>query len=405
MTIVQINTCADGSTGTIMLQTAEEARKAGHMVYTFSRKWRHQPPAPDGHTYFGSFFENALHQILANRFGYAEMFSYFGTQALIRKLKKISPDVIHLHNLHGWYIHLPLLFRYIKQNNIRVVWTLHDCWSFTGHCPHFMMSDCDKWKTGCYDCPQHRQYPASDVDRSETMWRRKKEWFTGVSDLIIVTPSEWLANLVKQSFLREYPVKVVQNGIDLSVFKPVKSNFRKIHSSKKQFIILGVAATWGKRKGLDVFVRLSELLDERFQIVLVGTNDKIDKKLPNNVLSIHQTANAAELAEIYSAADLFVNPTREEVQGLVNLEALACGTPVLTFATGGSPECIDETCGKAVLTNDIDTLYHEIITVFTNKPYSDVNCQNRAKLFDKNVKFKEYVDLYEDRAHRSERPI
>ena len=306
--------------------------------------------------------------------------------------------MLHLHNLHNSYINLPMLFRFIKKNQIPVIWTLHDCWAFTGHCPHFTLNKCDKWKNGCHHCELHREYPKSYVDHSKLMYGLKKKWFCGVENLTIVTPSVWLGNLVKQSFLSDYPVRVIHNGIDLDVFRPTESNFRKNHGiTDKQKILLGVAFDWGMRKGLDVFLSLAERLDPKeYRIVLVGTNEAIDRDLPENIISIHRTHDQKELAEIYSAADVFVNPTREEVLGLVNLEALACGTPGVTFNTGGSPECYDETCGSIVDCDDIDALENEIIRICTVKPYTSEACIKRATKFDKNEKFKEYLDIYEN---------
>lgn len=221
--------------------------------------------------------------------------------------------------------------------------------------------------------------------------------------MTLVTPSEWLAGLVKQSFLKDYPIRVINNGIDLEVFKPTPSNFRETYGCGDKKIALGVAFGWGARKGLDVFLDLAKRLDsERYQIVLVGTDENVDKQLPNTVISIHRTQNQTELAKIYTAADVFVNPTREENYPTVNMEALACGTPVLTFQTGGSPEILDVTCGSVVPKNDIDALYREIIRICETAPYSIEACLKKAKQFDKNEKFQEYIDLYRNLMRQSE---
>ena len=398
MKIVEINTCDYGSTGKIMLQIASYAKPL-YDVVTFSRKWKKQGEGIiNSNFYFGSYFNNGLHHVMSFFTGYEGCFSVKGTKELLKKLDKIKPDIIHLHNLHGWYINIHLLFKYIKQNDIKVVWTLHDCWSFTGHCPHFTMVNCDKWKTRCYNCPQYKEYPKSLFDNSKKMYRLKKEWFTGVENLTIVTPSEWLAGLVKQSFLKDYPVKVIHNGIDLNVFKPTESDFRKKYNiSREKFILLGVAFGWGKRKGLDVFIELQKRLDkDKYQIVLVGTDDNVDKQLPSSIISIHRTQNQTELAEIYTAADLFVNPTREEVLGMVNIEANACGTPVITFDTGGSPECINEKSGMVVDCDDIDGLQYGIEKICEQDLFSKDDCIEQAKQFDMNKRFQEYIDLYKE---------
>lgn len=225
MHIAEINMIHSGSTGKIMFGIAEVARQKGHEVWTFSPRYYQKGqetkwPEIKGHTYFGTVAENKLHLRLSQLTGLHGCFSWLGTKELIRKLDGIQPDIIHLHNLHNWTINLPMLFKYIKKHDIAVVWTLHDCWSFTGKCPHFTVAQCVRWKTGCFDCPQVRQYPQSFVDQTKLMWKLKKSWFTGVKNLTIVTPSQWLAGLVKESYLKEYPIKVINNGIDLSTFHP-----------------------------------------------------------------------------------------------------------------------------------------------------------------------------------------
>ena len=227
------------------------------------------------------------------------------------------------------------------------------------------------------------------------MYQRKKNALSGL-DLTIITPSRWLAEQVEQSFLREYPVKVIHNGIDLTVFKPVPSSFRKKYNiSESKCILLGVAFDWGIRKGLDVFIELAKRLDsQKFQVVLVGTNDEIDRRLPGNILSIHRTNHQRELAEIYSAANLFVNPTREDNYPTVNMEAIACGTPVLTFRTGGSPEIPDEKTGSVVNYNDINAMEQEILRIWEYTPFSQCDCLTRAEAFDMNACFMDYLKMY-----------
>ncbi len=396
MRMAEINSCNFGSTGNIMLEIAEVAEKCGHtaaVCYPKSRVNAKKQKETD--ILIGSRLSRNLHLKLAEITGLNGCFSYFSTPDFLRKLNKFKPDIIHLHNLHNCYVNLPLLFGYIKKHNIKTVWTLHDCWSFTGHCPYFDIAECDKWKTECYNCPQYKEYPKSLFDNSKYMYRLKKKWFTGVKNMTIVTPSEWLASLVKESYLKDYPVKVINNGIDLNVFKPTESDFRKKYALENEYIVLGVASPWGKRKGLDVFSELAERLDDRYRIVLVGLAKEQKEGLPPNIIGLERTANQTELAEIYTAADVFVNPTREENYPTVNMEALACGTPVVTFNTGGSPEIIDETCGMAVAKNDIDGICNKIIKICETKPYSEDDCLKRAESFDKNEKFREYIRLYE----------
>lgn len=397
MRVFEINTVPYGSTAKIMVGISEIANSNGIETYVSSGYSSHPMPMPQKYIKIGSALDKLAHKILSEITGKDCCFSYFSTKTLIRKIDKLKIDVLHLHNLHSYFINLSLLFNYIKRKNLKVIWTLHDCWSFTGHCPHFTMVECDKWKYGCYGCPQYKEYPKSWFDNSKKMWQLKKKWFTGVKDLTIVTPSLWLANLVKQSFLKDYPVKVINNGIDLSIFKPTESDFREKYEIGDKFIVLGVAFGWGKRKGLDVFIELSKRLDkEKYQIVLVGTDCKVDKILPENIISIHRTQNQTELAEIYTAADVFFNPTREEVLGLVNIEANACGTPVVMFDTGGAPECIDNKSGVVVKHNDIQNVVQEINEICERTPFLKEDCVNRAKEFDMNIKNKEYVNLYSE---------
>lgn len=217
--------------------------------------------------------------------------------------------------------------------------------------------------------------------------------------MALVTPSKWLCDLAKESFMKDYPIKVINNGIDLSIFKPTESDFREKYGLTDKKVILGVASDWGKRKGLDVFTELSDRLDDSYRIVLVGIDGKA-QNLPEKIITVKRTENQKELAEIYTAADLFVNPTREENYPTVNMESLACGTPVLTFKTGGSPEIIDSTCGTAVEADDVDAMEKEILRICQEKPYSDKACLERAKDFDMYDRFEEYVELYKEVTNR-----
>ncbi len=397
MRIVAINTVNYGSTGKIMLQIADAVRAEGNRatVCCAASRQNYKTQDPD-QIFIGDRVSRNIHLILAKYTGLHDCFSIFSTLRFLKKINEIKPDIIHLHNLHIDYINLSLLFSYIKKHQISVVWTLHDCWAFTGHCPYFTLTKCDKWKTGCHHCPSYREYPISYVDLTKPMWKLKKKWFTGIKNMTIVTPSQWLSDLVKQSFLKEYPVKVINNGIDLDVFKPSDSDFRNQYViPEKKYIVLGLALGWEKRKGLDVFIELSKRLDpEMYQIVLVGTDETIDKQLPATIMSIHRTNSQQELAEIYTAADVFLNPTREDNFPTVNIEAIACGTPVITFDSGGSPECLDEKCGRTVECDDIDTLEKEIIQVCKQRVFSKTDCTDKAKEYDKNQKFLEYVDLF-----------
>lgn len=399
--VVQINTCLYGSTGKIVRQIADTARDRGIEVWTATPyDKRNLVSRSKWDITIGNAWSLYSHLLFSRVTGITGVGSVRATIKFIKKLKKINPDIIHIHNLHNSYINIPILFRYIKKNDIKTVLTLHDCWTFTGRCPYFDILRCERWKNGCGQCPYPQQdYPISFVDQTRLMFRLKQKWFLNLGEVYIITPSRWLAQLVAESHLRNNSVKVIPNGIDLNVFKPTKGNFKdRFHISDEKNILLGVAFDWGKRKGLDVFISLAEKLDsEKFQIVLVGTDDTIDKVLPSNIISIHRTQSQNELAEIYTAADLFVNPTREDNYPTVNMESLACGTPVLTFNTGGSTESIDvQINGSVVECDNFDALEREIIRICENKPFSSEHCINHAKQFDMNLCFSNYTEFYMD---------
>lgn len=394
MRIFQINAVPYGSTGRIMLQIAQLLEQQGHeAMCTTGFTW--QKCTYPKHFITSSLIEKTWHMTMARLTGLNGCFSVLATCRLLKRLKSFRPDVIHLHNLHCWYVNLPMLFGYIKKHEIPVVWTFHDCWPITGHCPHFTLSGCQKWKTGCQSCSSYHGYPECLFDDSKAMWRRKKNWFTGVKHLTIVPPSQWLKDLIKQSYLQDYPVQVIHNGIDPNVFFPTDSDFRQKHHCQEQYLLLGVAFDWNHSKGLDVFIELSKRLPAQFRIVLVGTNEELDKTLPETIISIHRTSSPQELAQIYSAVDLFVNPTREDTFPTVNMEALACGTPVLTFRTGGSPEIPDQHCGSVVRVDDLDALEQEILRIAKDAPYSKEACLRRAASFCKDDRYREYIELYQ----------
>lgn len=393
MKIVQINaTCGKGSTGKICVDISKlltERNIENYILYCGDIS-----DYPLGICY-ATKRQIKMEAIRSHVNGLYGFNSQLITKSLLGRLDEIKPDVVHLHNLHGHNCNLESLFNYLKEHHIKVFWTFHDCWAFTAYCPHFTMTKCDKWKAGCKECPQYRDF-SFFFDRSEVLYQKKMKLLSDL-DLTIITPSQWLASLVKQSFLKTYPVKVINNGIDLSVFKPTTSDFREKHDiPHDKFMLLGVAFDWGAKKGLDVFTELAMRLDpQKYQIVLVGTNDRIDRLLPPQIISIHRTHNQQELAEIYTAANLFVNPTREDNYPTVNMEAIACGTPVLTFDTGGSPECINNTCGSVVSCDDINAMECEIIRINQDKPFVIGKCLEQARRFDSNEMYREYVNMYE----------
>lgn len=390
MKIVQINSVfGKGSTGKICLGIAELLKKEGIDNCVLHSSGSSESPLGIKYMSNRNLKLIALKSRVCGNFGFN---SVKETVKLISKLDEISPEIVHLHNIHSHNCHFSMLLSYLKERHIKTIWTFHDCWCFTGYCTYFDAVRCDKWKTICNTCPQKKTF-SFFFDKSSKLQNQKKEAFNEL-DLTIVTPSRWLANIVRESFLKDKTVYVINNGIDLNVFKPTKDSRISIKKTNDEKMILGVADFWGYRKGLDVFVELSKRLPEKYKIVLVGTDEKVDKCLPKNIISIHRTNNQKELACIYSLADVFVNPTREDNYPTVNMESLACGTPIITFNSGGSSECIDETCGSVVECDDIDELEKEIIRICEKEPYSREDCVKRAKFFDQNERFLEYVELY-----------
>lgn len=395
MTIFEINAVPYGSTGRIMFQIADTVKKTGGIVYTSSSYTKPRGEHfPKTHYKIGNAIGKTEHIALAKITGRHGCFSHNATRNLLRKITQVKPDIIHLHNLHGWYLNWEMLFDFLKQAHIPVVWTLHDCWAFTGHCPHFMAIGCEKWKTGCYACPLYRQYPGCFFDDSKFQYALKKKCFTGVPNLTIVTPSKWLSDIVRQSYLKEYPTVVINNGIDLNMFKPSPGHFRDKHGLENKVMLLGVAFDWSPRKGTEAFKRLAEELPDEYSIVLVGVSESVAKTLPERIISIKCTQNQKELAEIYSAADLFVNPTLEDNFPTVNLEALACGTPVITYNTGGSPESLTEACGKVVPYGNYDALKSVIVEYRNAKAIKKEACIDRAQLYGVNEASRKYNNLY-----------
>lgn len=394
MKVLQINSvCGYGSTGRIAVDLYKILEEQGHeCLIAYGRG-----SAIDGinSVRIGTNFDNYMHVAKTRLFDKHGFGSTKATKKFIEKVKEFNPDVIHLHNIHGYYMNIEVLFNYLKEANKPVVWTLHDCWSFTGHCAYFDYAQCEKWLEGCHNCPQRKVYPRSlIVDNARHNFKIKKEMFAGIKNMTIITPSQWLGNLVKQSFLSEYEIKVINNGIDLNVFSPKDKNiFRDKYKLGDNFIILGVANIWDERKGFKYFIELSKYIDSLSRIVLVGLNDKQLKHLPENIIGIKRTNNVTELAEIYSAADVYVNPTLEDNFPTTNLEALACGTPVITFSTGGSIECIDAKCGIVVEKGNVETLKKTVDGVKINI-IEKYFCVRKSKEFDKNKKYNECINFY-----------
>ena len=343
---VQINSFYNGSTGTIMRRLHGQLTEHGIDSYVF---WgRRHETINDHERCCATKLGYLSHGVRARLSGKAGFYSRSDTAKLLKRLDEIDPDVVHLHNIHGYYVNIEMLFEWLASHRCQVRWTLHDCWAFTGHCAHFTYVNCAQWKSHCAcseKCPQLKEYPKTFAGSGSCKWcyEKKRRIFTLVEPerMTLITPSHWLEGLVNQSFLAEYPIEVRHNAIDKTIFKPTSSDFRERYGIGDRFMILGVASPWTERKGLGDFMRLARELDhEKFAIVLVGLSDKQIKQLPGDIVGLMRTNSTQELAGIYSTADVFFNPTVEDNFPTVNLEAEACGTPVVTYDTGGCSETI-----------------------------------------------------------------
>ena len=408
MKVVQINTVYKngGSTGRIVYDLKGISETKGIESYVaFGYEYS---PTNDKNTFRMESIPELKFSILQTRlFAHHAFYNKHHTVKLIKWLDTIHPDVIHLHNLHNHYINVQFLFEYIKEKNIPVVWTLHDCWSFTGWCAYFDYSNCNKWMTGCGDCPNMHCYPYTwFFDRSKKNYIEKKNTFTGVKNLVLVSPCNWLAELLSESFLSDYPVRVIRNGIDLSVFSPTAGDFREKYNLSDKKIILSVTMELEKRKGVEDIYKLAQMIDnEKEKIVMVGLTKSQIKTLPSGIIGIPKTNSPMELAKIYSAADVFINPTLEDNYPTTNLEAIACGTPVVTYKTGGSPESVFEGCGEVVDKGNIDMLYAAINSVL-KKGKNTAHCKEIADMyFDKKKCFEKYIELYRELGEKNESTI
>lgn len=348
-----------GSTGRIVVRQCRELMADGHeCMIAYSREAKNCEGISLYH--IGNPLDVRLHALNARITDTSGFHSKRATAALIHKISEYAPDVIWLHNLHGYYLDVEMLFSFLKTFGKEIHWTLHDCWAFTGHCAYFDYVKCEKWKTQCSHCPQMNTYPASIfLDNSEGNFQKKKRAFTGVPGLTIRVPSFWLKQRVDESFLGGYPVEVVPNEVDCTIFKPTYGKFRERCHLEEKKIILGVANVWEPRKGLQTFVELSNLLDDSCQIVLIGLTEKQIKSLPEKILGLPRTASAVELAEAYTAADVYVCPSVEETFGMTVLEAACCGTPVIVYRGTACAE-VAEQFGGIVVNAGAENIYNAI---------------------------------------------
>jgi len=399
MKILQVNSVYKfGSTGKIMLNIHEELLSNSidsYVAYGRGKKVNNQRSF-----YIGSKLFTFLNVLFNRLFDIHDLFSYFQTKKLIKIIKKINPSIVHFHNLHGYYLNLRTLFHFLKTKNIKIIFTLHDCWTFTGHCSYFDFIGCSKWQTQCTKCPQISSYPKSYfLDNSKANFINKKEVFLSLKNLTLVSPSKWLMTLLEKSFLKNNDKYLINNGINLSTYKPtIGKNFLNKFNIQNKFIILGVANKWEERKGFSFFLKLSRLISKDFVIVIVGLSKKQELNLPKNIVSIKRTDSIEELVEVYSNSNVLFNPTLEDNFPTVNLESIACGTPVVTFNTGGSGESISSQTGFIVPKGDLNGVISSIENIKkVGKESFATSCREFAlKNFDVKITNGKYIELYKN---------
>ncbi|CBK75327.1 Glycosyltransferase [Butyrivibrio fibrisolvens 16/4] len=367
--------------------------------------WARQANEGDGVNRYkiGNKMDLAWHLVITRLFDAHGLGSVIATKRLVKKLKEFQPDIVNLHNIHGYFCNYKILFEYLKEADIPVVWTLHDCWPFTGHCPYFDLAGCDKWKTGCDHCPELKRYPKSIwLDRSKRNYELKKSLFAGISkNLTLVAPSAWLGDLAKESFLKDCRIEVINNGIDLQVFKPSKGDFKKSHGIENKKLVLALASEWTTRKGFEDIKYIGKNLPEDYVLTIVGLQPEQVAEVPKEIIPITRTNNVQQLIEIYSEADVFVNASVEDNFPTVILESLACGTPVVTYDTGGCREEINESCGILVEKYDKEGLIAGIKVMGAKTAERSKACIDKVQYFEKKKMYDKYNELFEEIYHKN----
>lgn len=396
-TLLQLNVASNfGSTGRIAENIGILAQQQGWDCY-IAHSPRYANPTQLKDICTETSWGEKIHALKSFIWDEHGLGSKHATLKLIDKIKSISPDIIHLHNIHGYYLNYPILFDFLSTIHTPIVWTLHDCWCITGHCVYFDFAHCEKWMTHCEKCPQLRTYPISFFrDNSYNNFELKKKAFLQVQKRLHLVPvSNWLGQFIAKSFLKDCSITQIYNGIDINTFAPT-DNKQKDYLKANKFRILGVANKWDRRKGFADFMQLRKLLSADYEIIMVGLSKKQIEQLPDGIVGIERTDGISELAELYSMADVFFNPTWEDNFPTTNLESLACGTPVITYRTGGSPEAISEDTGFVVEQGDFSNVLSAIETIQTNKKiFYQSKCRERAVAhYDKNISYQKYIDLY-----------
>lgn len=394
--LVQINTVCNGSTGGIMKEIQKEAEQQGYKTLSIYGRRKGYESLPSHK--FGSGLSFWIHVFIATFFDRQGWGSYFHTKKMVNELRIFKPDVIHLHNLHGYYLHLPTIMKYlVNEYQGKIFWTFHDCWPITGHCPYFIMAKCDKWKKECQKCPNKNSYPISwGLDNSKKNYEWKKKFFLALKDLTIICPSLWMKQIIDESFLKNRKSIIVSNGINQSIFYPRdgKDTLMKYHIPLNKKILLGVASIWEERKGLEDFLKLAEVISDEYIIVLIGVNKFQNRHMPNNIIGICRTEDQNELAQLYSEAYLFINPSREESFSLVTIEAMACGTPVIALGLSATKELVNEKNGYLLNDSHIET-YLWALDICKKRRFSREEIRNSVQKYTIENMSRKIIEMYE----------
>lgn len=388
MRVLFVNGVVDyGSTGKIVRDLADGLKDQGHDVsMVFGRHQAHELQNTVDvssklgfyHHYFGS-------RILGKHGQYSKR----ATKQTIQEIERFKPDVIHLHNLHGYYLHVPNLLKYLAKAGIPVIWTLHDCWMISGSAAYFDYYGCDVWDQGCQKCHNTKEYPINQFGLHQIQnLKWKQELVSQLSQLEVITVSNWLNELISSTFFQKHQIHTIYNGINENVFTPSPK------SQSTQIKLLGVANEWEKRKGLDDFIALNEKLDDRYEITLIGLSEAQVAALPSDMVGITRTKDQKELAQYYSDADIYLNLSVEETMGLTTIESLACGTPVITYNKTAVPELVDESVGLVVEAHDLNALQEAITKVYESDTYKTETLVDYAHRFTNDIMISNYLKIY-----------
>lgn len=399
MKLLQINSTANwGSTGRIAEQIGILALSLGWDSYI--AYGRYANTSNSKLIRIGGKADSAWHLLSSRLFDCQGLCSRRATKKLVEQIKQLKPDLIHLHNIHGYYLNYKVLFDYLKQAEIPIIWTLHDCWAFTGHCAHFSYAQCEKWRKECKKCPLKGEYPSSLLhDRSRKNFLCKKSLFSSIENMAVVSVSKWLDSMVAASFLADKQRHVIYNGIDVEVFSPASdvNELRERYNLYNKKVLIGVASVWDKYKGFDDYLRLYEMLPDNIQLIMVGLSEKQLDTLPEGIIGIRRTQNIDELVKLYSLADIVLNLSYQETFGLTTVEGFACGTPSIVYNKTASPELVDDSCGMIVDSGNINMLLEAIYEIIAKgKAYYSTACRKHAiALYNKDDRYNDYIKLYE----------